>query len=58
MKRRHFFASLAAGAAGIAALPLLRFFRKPPGGEETKRKVTVTINPLAVPREQNGRPNG
>ncbi len=57
MKRRQFFASLAASAAGILGLRYLRIFHRSNPPEEAP-KVTVSINPLAVPRDKNRRRNG
>lgn len=56
MLRRHFFATLAAGAAGLmTGLPLIhRFFRKDMPGATSESSITVKINPLAVPREKKG----
>ncbi len=57
MKRRRFFFTLVASAAGMVGLRHLRLlprtFRPP---EEPK--VTVSINPLAVPREKGEERNG
>jgi hypothetical protein len=50
MKRRNFFTSLAAGAAGLfAGVAVLRSLIRPapPAGHGA---IKVTINPLAVPR--------
>lgn len=57
MRRRRFFVTLAAGAAGIVGLRHFRILPRmvlPPD----KPKVKVSINPLAVPREKNGGRNG
>ncbi len=57
MKRRRFFVTLAAAAAGFVSLRHFRIFPRtiPPPGQ---KKVTVTLNPLAVPRDKNRRRNG
>ncbi len=57
MRRRRFFVTLVAGAVGMAGLRHLRFFRRIIRAPE-KPKVTVSINPLAVPREKRGGENG
>lgn len=57
MKRRRFFITLVAGAAGMVGLRHLRFLTRtvrPPQDP----KVTVSINPLAVPRDKAEERNG
>jgi hypothetical protein len=57
MKRRKFFVSLGTGFAGVfAGLPILRslvHYRR--SVRDSQRKVTVTVNPYAVPRTQKGK---